>query len=220
LAADLVERKVDVIAATGGGPAALAAKGATTIIPIVFIVGSDPVGSGLVASLARPGGNLTGVTVLARELVPKQIELLSDLVPQTRVMGLLLNPASPAVTWREQMPRDIEEVANAKGIELHRLTASTENELDAAFATLIQMKAGAVLVAADPFFYLRREQIATLAMRHSVPAIYESRAFAEVGGLISYGRITTGAMFALGRDLRRADTCRCQTRRFTRPAAD
>jgi putative ABC transport system substrate-binding protein len=192
LAVDLVERKVDVIAAIGGSPAAVAAKNATTTIPIVFTLGVDPVATGLVASLARPGGNLTGFTVLASDLIPKQIELLSELVPQARVIALLWNETNPNVKSRAETRRDIQEAANAKSIQLHQLTASTEGEIDAAFATLVQLQAGALLVTADPFFYLRRNQLAVLAIRHGVPTIFESRTFVEVGGLMSYGRILTG----------------------------
>jgi putative ABC transport system substrate-binding protein len=198
LAADLVERKVDVIAAIGGSPAAVAAKDATTTIPIVFNVGVDPVAAGLVTNLAHPGGNLTGFTVLARELVPKQIELLSELVPQARVMAFLQNPTNPTNTWRSEMPKDMQEAANARRITLYRLTASTEGEIDTAFATLVQLQAGGLLVPADPFFYLRREQLAMLAIRGGVPTISDNRNFVEVGGLMSYGRIITGALKPAG----------------------
>jgi putative ABC transport system substrate-binding protein len=183
LAADLVARKVDVIAAQGGTPAALAAKRATSTIPIVFTSG-DPVGFGLVASLARPGGNLTGVSFLSVELMPKRLELLSELVPQAKVIALLANPNSPGA---DGMMRDVQEAARAKGVQLPILMASTESEIDAAFATLVRLRAGALLVAADSFFSTRREQLVSLAARHAVPAMYEWREFVAAGGLISYG---------------------------------
>ena len=194
LAADLVGRKVDVIVA-GADPAARAAKNATSTIPIVFIAGGDPVGEGLVASLARPGGNLTGVSFLAAELNPKRFELLSELVPQARVIALLVNPNIPAT---ERVMRDVQEAARAKGVQLHILKASTESEIDAAFAALVQRQAGALVVSADPFFYSRREQIVALAARHAVPAIYEFREFATAGGLISYGTSLTAVFRQVG----------------------
>jgi len=175
LAADLVLRKVDLIAADGI-PAALAAKTATSTIPIVFAVG-DPVDLGLVASLARPGGNLTGVSTMAPELSPKRLELLSDLVPQVGVIALLVNPNNSNT---ERTTRDMQEAAHAKGVQLHILIAGTESEIDAAFATLVQLHAGALVVGGDPFFANRREQLVTLAATHGVPAIYQSREFAEV----------------------------------------
>ena len=184
LVADLVGRKVDVIAAVGGPAPALAAKSATSTIPIVFNTGSDPVADGLVASLARPGGNLTGVSMLLTELVPKRLELLSEMVPQARVIALLVNPHGPEA---EPTVRDAQEAARAKGVQLPVLNASTESEIDAAFATLIQRQAGALLFGNDPFFFNRREQIVALAARDAVPAIYFFREFAAVGGLISYG---------------------------------
>jgi len=182
LAADLVVRKVDLIAADGI-PAALAAKTATSTIPIVFSVG-DPVDLGLVASLARPGGNLTGVSTMAPELSPKRLELLSELVPQVGVIALLVNPNNSNT---ERTTRDMQEAALARGVQLHILIAGTESEIDAAFATLAQLHAGGLVVGGDPFFANRREQLVTLAATHGVPAIYQSREFVEAGGLISYG---------------------------------
>jgi len=182
LAADLVLRKVDLIAADGI-PAALAAKTATSTIPIVFAVG-DPVDLGLVASLARPGGNLTGVSTMAPELSPKRLELLSELVPQVGVIALLVNPNNSNT---ERTTRDMQEAARARGVQLHILIAGTESEIDAAFATLAQLHAGGLVVGGDPFFANRREQLVTLAATHGVPAIYQSREFVEAGGLISYG---------------------------------
>ena len=195
LAADLVGRKVDVIVATGGTPSALAAKSATSTIPIVFISGGDPVERGLVASLARPGGNLTGVSILIAELMPKRLELLSELVPQARVIALLVNPNNPSA---ERMIRDVQEAARAKGVQLHILKAGTESEIDAAFATLVQLQAGALVVGADPFFNSRRDQLVALASRHAVPAIYEWREFAAAGGLISYGPSLTAVYRQVG----------------------
>jgi putative ABC transport system substrate-binding protein len=184
LAADLVGRKVDVIL-TGGGPTgALAAKNATSTIPIVFFSGDDPVAAGLVASLSRPGGNLTGFSIITVELMPKRLELLSELVPQAGVIAVLVNPNNANT---ERTIRDMEEAARAKGLQLDILKAGTGEEIDAAFATLAQAKAGALVVGADAFFNSRREQLVALAARSAVPAIYEWREFAELGGLISYG---------------------------------
>ena len=187
LAADLVGRKVDVIAASTT-LSALAAKDATSTIPIVFSV-ADPIESGLVASLARPGANLTGISLLTAELMPKRLELLSELVPHARVIVLLVNPSSATA---ERMIRDVQEAARAKGVQLSILKASTESEIDAAFATLAQQQAGALVVSPDPFFLSRREQLVALAARHALPAIYEWREFAATGGLISYGTSLTG----------------------------
>jgi putative ABC transport system substrate-binding protein len=172
LAADLVSRKVEVLLASGGDVSAFAAKGATSTIPIVFAVGGDPVEQGLVTSLARPGGNLTGVSVLGVELWPKRLELLSDLVPQARMAALLVNPNSPNA---ERVIRDVLEAARAKGLQLRVLKAGSESEIDAAFATLVQQHTDALLVAGDPLTFSRREQLAALEARHSVPVIYEAR---------------------------------------------
>jgi putative ABC transport system substrate-binding protein len=182
LAADLVGRKVDVILAAGDA-AAFAAKNATLTIPIVFSVGRDPVETGLVASLARPGGNLTGFSMLVAELEPKLLELLSELVPQAAVIALLVNPNDPLA---ERMIQDMQDAARAKRVQLLIVQASTESEIDAAFATLVQMHVGALVAGTDPFFYGRREQLVALAARHAVPAIYGFREFAAAGGLISY----------------------------------
>jgi putative tryptophan/tyrosine transport system substrate-binding protein len=182
LAIDLVGRKVDVILASGGDASAFVAKGATSTIPIVFAVGGDPVERGLVASLARPGDNLTGISVLATELNPKRPELLSELVPEAGVVALLVNSDSPNA---ERVMRDVQEAARVKGVQLDILKAGTEVEIDAAFATLLQHHTGALLVAGVSFS--RREQLAALAERYSVPVIYDAREFAKAGGLISYG---------------------------------
>jgi putative tryptophan/tyrosine transport system substrate-binding protein len=184
LAADLVGRKVDLIVTSGGTPAALAAKNATSTIPIVFTHVSDPVGMGLVASLARPGGNLTGFANITTELMPKRLELLSELVPQARVIALLVNPNN---TYTEPMISVVQEAARVKGRQLLILKAGSEGEIDAAFATLVQLHADGLVVGAEPFFYSRREQLVALAWRHAVPAIYDGREYAASGGLISYG---------------------------------
>jgi putative ABC transport system substrate-binding protein len=193
LAADLIDRKVDLIAADGI-PAALAAKSATSTIPIVFSVG-DPVDLGLVASLARPGGNLTGVSTMAPELSPKRLELLTELVPQVGVIALLVNPNNSNT---ERTIGDMQEAARAKGVKLHILKAGTESEIDGAFATLVQLHTGALVVGGDPFFGNRREQLVALAARHAVPTIYQSREFTEAGGLISYGSSFTAAFRQVG----------------------
>ena len=195
LAADLVGRKVDLIMANSP-PSALAAKSATSTIPIVFRSGADPVGDGLVASLARPGGNLTGVSQLGDEgLTAKRLELLSELVPQAGVIGLLVNPNNASA---ERVIRDVQEAARTKGLQLHVLKASSESEIDTAFASLVQLHAGALVVGADPFLSSRREQIVALASRTAVPSIYAWREFAASGGLISYGASLTSAFRLLG----------------------
>ena len=184
LAADLVAGKVDVIVASGSTPAAFAAQNATSTIPIVFTGVSDPVGAGLVASLARPGGNVTGLSILFAGLTPKRLELLSELVPDAKAIALLVNPASPDT---EPMIRDAQEAGRAKRMQLPILKASTESEIDAAFASLVQQHADALVVGDDPFFGSRLEQLVGLASRHAVPTIYWRREFAAAGGLISYG---------------------------------
>jgi putative ABC transport system substrate-binding protein len=190
LAADLVSRKVDLILASGGIPSARAAKDATSKIPVVFTAVSDPVGRGLIVSLARPGGNLTGFSIMAIELMPKRFQLISELVPQTTVMALLWNPTGEIT---EGMVKDMREMAREKGVQLHALKATTEIEIDPAFASLDQLHAGALIVGDDPFFTGRREQIVGLVSRHGVPAIYQFRDFVVSGGLISYGVSLTSA---------------------------
>jgi putative ABC transport system substrate-binding protein len=182
-AADLVRRKVDVIVAQSD-PTARAAKGATTTTPIVFFIGGNAVAEGLVDSLARPGGNLTGVTIFASELTPKRLELLLELVPQAKVIALLSNPTNPI---GERISAETQEAARVKGVQLHLLSAGLESEIDAAFARLLELQAGALIVPADPLFGARVKQLAALAARHSVPAIYYRRDFTAAGGLISYG---------------------------------
>jgi putative ABC transport system substrate-binding protein len=193
LAADLVGRGVDVIA-TSGTPPALAAKNATSTIPIVFSVG-DPVGLGLVASLARPGGNLTGVSNISVELNPKRLELISELVPQARVIALLVNPNNPNT---ERNIEDVQSAARLKGLQLPILKAGTESEIDAAFATFVELRAGALVVATDPFLNSRREQLVALASRHAIAASYEWRESVVAGGLISYGPSLTAAYRQVG----------------------
>ena len=195
LAADLVSRKIDVIVAHGGTPSALAAKNATSTIPIVFTTVGDPVGIGLVASLARPGGNLTGFSNISTDLTPKLFELLSELVPQARAIALLSNPNNPAA---ERTTREMEEAARAKQVQLHVLKASTESEIDAAFATLVQLHAGALVIGSDSFFYKQRDQLVALASRYAVPAIYGSREFVAAGGPISYGPNLPGIFRQVG----------------------
>jgi len=184
LAADLVSRRVDAIVTSGGTPTALAAKGATSTIPIVFTAVGDPVRIGLVASLARPGGNVTGFSNITIELMPKLLELVSELVPQAGVIALLVNPNSPNA---ELLIRDMQEAARAKGVKLAVLKAGTESEIDAAFASLVQLQAGSLAVDPDAFVLSRRAQLVALASRHAVPAIYPHRQFVAAGGLISYG---------------------------------
>jgi ABC-type uncharacterized transport system substrate-binding protein len=193
LAADLVGRKVDLIA-TGGLPPARAAKNATSTIPIVFL-GTDPVRDGLVDSLARPGGNLTGFTVINVELMPKRLDLLFELVPEARVIALLVNPNNPTA---ESIIGDVQEAARVKRMQLDIVKAGTESEIETAFAFLVQLQAGALVVGGDPFFNSRREQLAALASRHAIPAIYEYREFPAAGGLISYGPSLTNRWREVG----------------------
>ena len=183
-AADLVGRKVDLIVAGGSPLATLAATNATSTIPIVFPAISDPVAAGLVASLARPGGNVTGFSPFQYEMMPKRLELLTELVPQARVIALLVTPNEPRT---EGLVRDMLEAAPVKGIKLQILKAGTGSEIDAAFATLAQLQAGALVLGPDSFLGSRREQIVALASRHAVPAISAWREMTAAGGLISYG---------------------------------
>src|SRR6516164_269487 len=188
LASDLVRRQVAVITATGNTVSPLAAKEATTTIPIVFVAGSDPVKDGLVASFNRPGGNITGVSIISSALVSKQFELLHELVPQVAVVRILLNPSNPNVGFELS---DLQSAAQTMGLQLAVLQASTESGIEAAFATLVQQRAGALLVEPDTFFLDRREQLVSLAARHAIPAVYSNRGYPEVGGLMSYGASIT-----------------------------
>jgi putative ABC transport system substrate-binding protein len=190
LAADLIRRQVTVIVAAGI-PAALAAKAATTTIPIVFEIGADPVEVGLVASLNRPGGNLTGVTTLNVELGSKRLELLHNVVPTTLSIALLVNPASPINAERQST--DAQTTARTLGLQLHVLHASTERDFDTVFASLVQMRAGALVINNDAFFLSRTEQLAALTVRHAVPTIFSYREFTAAGGLMSYGGSLTDA---------------------------
>jgi putative ABC transport system substrate-binding protein len=196
LAADLVSRKVDVIVTSGGTPPALAAKNATSTIPIVFSGVGDPVGFGLVDSLARPGGNLTGFSSLTRELGSKRLEMLCELVPQAMVIALLRNPDNAGNS--EGYNRFIEEAARAKGVQLLVLNARTEAEIDAAFAAVQRLQAGGLLVAADAFFSSRRDQLVALAAQRAVPAIYYNPVFVTAGGLVSYGSDTDDVFRQVG----------------------
>jgi putative ABC transport system substrate-binding protein len=185
LMADLVRRRVAVIATPGTTPATLAARAATTTIPIVFGVGEDPVKLGLVASLARPGGNATGINVFLTEIVAKRLGLLHLLVPKAVRIAVLVNPANAPTT--ESTLRDTQEAARALGLQIQVHKASASREIEAAFATLERERADALFVAADAFFASRRVQFATLAARHAIPAVYGNRDFVEAGGLMSYG---------------------------------
>lgn len=183
-----------MIATSGGPPAAQAAKIASSTIPIVFIA-SDPVELGLVASFARPGGNLTGVSTMLAELTAKRLELLSELVPQAKVIALLVNPNNANA---ERNIGEVREAARARGLQLHVLKASNESEIDAAFAALAQLRAGALLLGNDGFFGSRRDQFVALASRYRVPTIYDLRESAASGGLISYGASLTAVYRQLG----------------------
>jgi ABC-type uncharacterized transport system substrate-binding protein len=189
LAADLVDRRVALIVSMGT-PAAPAAKAATATIPIVFGVGDDPVQLGLVESLASPGGNLTGVTTLSGELSSKRLEVLHELVPKATLVGVLVNPTNVNA---EAVLKDLQAAARAIGLQIHLLRASTEREIEAAFTTLLELRAGGLMVGTDPFFNSRSEQLARLAFRHAVPTVFQFREFAVAGGLMSYGgSITEG----------------------------
>jgi putative tryptophan/tyrosine transport system substrate-binding protein len=194
LAADLVRREPIVIAATST-PAALAAKAATTTIPIVFTTSSDPVQLGLVAGLARPGGNVTGVTQLNVEVAPKRLELAHELLPTATTVVLLVNPTDPNT---ERLSRELAAAARTLGVTLHVLNASTEREIDEAFATAAQLRASALVIGTDAFFNSRSEQLGALTLRHAVPTIYQYREFAVAGGLISYGGSITNSYRTAG----------------------
>ena len=194
LAAHFVDRKVDVIV-VGSTPGIAAAKAATSTIPIVFSGGGDLVAAGLITSLARPGGNLTGIGIFGRELQPKRLELLSELIPQAEIIALLLNPNRSDT---ELLLRDMQEAARIINRQLRILKASTDSEIDAAFVTLAQSRTDGLVVAADAFLGSRREKLVALAARHAVPAIYEWREFAQAGGLISYGPSLSGIYRQVG----------------------
>jgi putative ABC transport system substrate-binding protein len=194
LAADLIHRQVTVIAATTTA-AAVAAKAATTTVPIVFEMGGDPVRVGLVSNLARPGGNITGVTNLNVVVAPKRLELLHELVPNARVMALLVDPTEQ--TSAETTTRDVQAVAHTFGLELHILNASSQRDFDAAFANLVRLRAGGLVIGASALFISLADQLAALAVRHSMPAAFETRQFVQAGGLLSYsGNLTDSYRFA------------------------
>ena len=184
LAADLVRRRVDVIAATGG-PAALAAKAASATIPIVFRVAADPIAAGLVASLSRPGGNVTGVTSLNLEVGSKRLEFLHELVPTATIMAALVNPTNP--TNAEILSRDLQATARLLGLQLHLLHASSDADIDAVFATLTELRAAGLVIGTDALFTSRDEKLAALGLRYRIPTIYQWREFVAAGGLMSYG---------------------------------
>jgi len=181
LAADLVSRKVDVIVTEGGDPSVAAARQATSTIPVVFHTAGDPVALGLVANLARPGGNLTGFSL--HQLAAKRIELVSELIPQARAIGVLVNPNS----LNEDEIRDAREAARAGGVQLHVVNAGSDGEMEPAFATLSQLRIDALVVISDPLFSGRRDQLIALVARHAIPAVYGGRDYAVAGGLLSYG---------------------------------
>jgi putative ABC transport system substrate-binding protein len=186
LAADLVQRKVAVIAATGGPPSALAAKAASVTTPIVFVVASDPIKLGLVASFNRPGGNITGASMLAVTVEPKKLEFLHSLVPRAVVIGLLVNPGNPN---GQIISANLQTAARTLGLQMQIVKAATAGEFDAAFATLVEQRVGALVVAADPIFNAQREALVAQAARNAIPTIYEWSEFVAAGGLISYGTI-------------------------------
>jgi putative tryptophan/tyrosine transport system substrate-binding protein len=195
LAAGLVARPVALIATAGGDRSALAAKAATSTIPIVMVIGADPVKEGLVVSLNRPGGNITGATVFGPEMESKRLSLLHEVVPAAKTIAVLFNPDNSFV---ETQTRDVREAARRVGVELLILNASTEGEFESVFTTMAQRKAGGLLVGADPFFNSRRAHLIALASQHRLPAIYEWRDFAVDGGLISYGTVLTDAYRQIG----------------------
>jgi putative tryptophan/tyrosine transport system substrate-binding protein len=195
LVADLIRRQVNVIAANS--PAAvLAAKAATTTIPIVFSTGYDPVAAGLIASLSRPGGNLTGVTSLTAEVGPKRVELLHEMVPTATSIALLVNPAAGAM--RETISTDLQAAARRLRLQVHVLHASAAHEFDAVFASLAQLPAGGLVIGSDPFFNSQSKELAALAIRHAVPSVYQYREFVAAGGLMSYGGSLTDMYHQVG----------------------
>jgi putative ABC transport system substrate-binding protein len=195
LAADLVRRQVTVIAAIDGLPSILAAKAATDQIPVVFFTAADPIAFGLVASFNRPGGNVTGVVSLNAELAPKRLELLHETIPTATTVALLVNPTNGLT---EGLVKDSHAASRTLGLQLHVLHASSESDFDAAFASLVKLRAGALVIGPDPFFNSRSEQLAALALQHAVPAIYQYREFAAAGGLMSYGTDIRGGWSQAG----------------------
>jgi ABC-type uncharacterized transport system substrate-binding protein len=196
LAAELVRRQVSVIVTAGSTPAALAARAATTTIPIVFYLGADPVDAGLVTSLSRPGGNVTGVVTLNVEVAPKRLELLHELVPTARIIAALINPTNPVLA--ETLTRDLQTAAHTLGVQLHILHASSEREFNTVFASLAQLRAEGLVIGADALFNSRSEHLAALTIQHAVPAIYQFREFVSAGGLMSYGTTVADTYRPLG----------------------
>jgi len=196
LVANLIQHPVTAIVIFGITPAALAAKAATTTIPIVFLTGADTVKLGLVASLNRPGGNLTGVTVLSADLGPKQLELLHELLPKATLIALLVNPTNH--TFNEALSRDLQAATSRFGLRLHVLHASTERDFETVFASLVQLRAEGLVIGPDVFFTSRSEQLAALSLRHAMPTIYAYREYTEAGGLMSYGTSLTDAYRQVG----------------------
>ena len=190
LVADLVRRRVSVIAATGGSPAAVAAKAATTAIPIVFQTGVDPVEIGLVQSLSRPGGNITGATMIADQLGPKRLEILREVVSGAKLIGAIFNPTSPSAS---RLKHELLTTADALGLRVHVVQVSSDWELEPAFLELERIRVGALVIVANPLFNGRSEQLAELTVRHKIPSIYQFREFAAAGGLMSYGGSITDA---------------------------
>jgi len=185
MATDLVRRQVTMIGAFGP-PAVLAAKATTATIPIIFVTGADPIKFGFVASFSRPGGNITGIWIVSTVLAQKRMQLIRELLPKAELIALLVNPTSPVA---EPQIRDAQAAADALGLKLSVLNAVTENDFDQVFATLIQRRADALFISADPFLSSRRERLVALAARHAIPTLYEIREFAEAGGLLSYGTV-------------------------------
>jgi putative tryptophan/tyrosine transport system substrate-binding protein len=196
LAADMVRRRVAVIAAVGGPASAFAAKAVTATIPIVFIVNEDPAKLGLVTSIARPGGNLTGINILLSELVAKRLELLRELVPAATRVAVLVNPVNAAIT--ETTLRDVDAAARTLGLQIQVVRAGTSREINAVFATFVRERPDALFVGGDPFFLVRRVQLANLASHHSIPSTYAVRDIAEAGGLMSYGTNIADALRQVG----------------------
>jgi putative ABC transport system substrate-binding protein len=195
LAADLVTHRVALVATGAGEPAAFAAKGATSTIPLVMVLGGDPVKEGLVASLSRPGANITGATLFAYEMESKRLGLLHEAVPTAKNIAVLVNPGNPNV---ELQLRDVREAASRLGVEVIPFNAGAQEEFEGIFSTMAQRQVGALLVAGDPFFFSRHNNLIALAAQHRLPAIYEWREFALDGGLMSYGTVLTGAYSQAG----------------------
>jgi putative ABC transport system substrate-binding protein len=196
LAADLVRRKVTVIATPGSTAAALAAKATTTTIPIIFATGADPVAAGLVPSLNRPGGNLTGVATLNTEVGQKRLELLHQIIPAASIVALLINPTNPVIS--EPLARDAQAAARTLGMQLHVLRAGNDGEIETAFAALRRLQVSGLVIGSDQYFNSRSKQLAALALQHSVPVIYQYREFTAAGGLVSYGASLTDAFQLAG----------------------